>query len=76
VSNTSAQGATGHGSFVLLFKNVSGSTCSLTGYPDLDTLGGSVQVLAHAQRTLSWFMGGATAAATVSVAPGGSRLRR
>lgn len=70
VSSTSTQGATGHGSFALLFRNVGASTCSMTGYSGVDALGGSGQLLAHAQRTLSGFMGGAGSVGTVIVAPG------
>ena len=71
VSNSPSQGATGHSSFVLLFTNVGGTTCTLTGYPGLDARGSSNQVLAHAQRTLFGFMGGAAAVTTVTLAPGG-----
>jgi Protein of unknown function (DUF4232) len=71
VSNTTTQGATGHGSFVLLFKNVGAVGCTLTGYPSVDAVNGTGQVLAHAQQTLSGFMGGAASVGTVSLAPGG-----
>jgi hypothetical protein len=71
VSGSPPQGATGHGSFVVLFKNVTSSRCTLTGYPGLDALDGSGVVLAHAQRTPNGFMGGAAAITTVSIAPGG-----
>jgi hypothetical protein len=57
---------------VLLFKNVGGASCTLTGYPSVDALNGTGQVLAHAQQTLSGFMGGAASVGTVSLAPGGS----
>jgi Protein of unknown function (DUF4232) len=72
VSNSPSQSATGHSSLVLLFKNVGGAACTLTGYPGLDALGGSNQVLVHAKRTLFGFMGGAAAVTTVTLAPGGS----
>lgn len=71
VSASPTQGATGHGSFVVLFKNVTPSTCTLTGYPGLDALDASGGVLAHAQRTLNGFMGGAPAIAAVPIAAGG-----
>lgn len=71
VTHTPVQGATGHGSFVLLFRNVSHSTCTLYGYPGLDALNSTGHVLAHAQRTLHGFAGGASAVTTVSVTPGG-----
>jgi hypothetical protein len=70
VSHLPAQGATGHGSFVLLFKNTSRSTCDVYGYPGLDALNASGHVLAHAQRTLHGFAGGAHVKRTVTVAPG------
>jgi hypothetical protein len=71
VSNTSTQGATSHGSFVLLLKNVGAASCTLTGYPSVDAVNGTGQALAHAQQTLSGFMGGAASVGTVSLAPGG-----
>ena len=71
VSNTSTQGATGHGSFVVLFKNVGTTSCTLTGYPSVDAVNGTGQALAHAQQTLSGFMGGAASVGTVSLGPGG-----
>jgi hypothetical protein len=70
VSNAQSQGATGHGSFVLLFKNVSRATCSLYGYPGLDALNAAGHVLAHAQRTMRGFAGGAHTEATVTIVPG------
>jgi hypothetical protein len=70
VSHSSSQGAAGHSSFVLLFKNTSGSTCTLYGYPGLDALNASGHVLAHATRTLNGYMGGAHAVRTITVRPG------
>ena len=70
VSATPAQGATGHGSFVLLFKNTSAATCTIYGYPGLDGLNSSGHAIAHAARTLSGFAGGSPSGIhTVSVAP-------
>lgn len=71
VTHTPPQGATGHGAFVLLFRNVTGSTCSLYGYPGLDALDKYGHVMAHAQRTLHGFAGGASSVSTINVAPGG-----
>lgn len=70
VTQTPAEGATGHGSFVLLFRNVTSSACSLYGYPGLDALNRSGHVLAHARRKLHGFAGGAAAVARVTVRPG------
>jgi hypothetical protein len=64
-----SEGATGHGSFVLQFRNLTGSSCSLTGYPGLDALGSGGRVLRHARRTLSGFAGGASAVRTIVLAP-------
>ena len=68
VSYTHPQGATGHGSFVLRFKNVSAHTCSLYGYPGLDALNSTGHVLAHAARTMRGFAGGAHVKAPVNIA--------
>jgi hypothetical protein len=61
VTHTRAQGATGHGSMVLRFRNISQSTCKMRGYPGLDALGRGGRVLKHAKRTLNGFAGGAHA---------------
>jgi hypothetical protein len=71
VSRTATDGAAGHGRIVLLFRNVSHTTCTLYGYPGLDALNASGQLLAHAKRTLSGYMGGAYAGErTVTITPG------
>ena len=70
VSHSGSQGAAGHSSFVVLFKNTSSSTCTLYGYPGLDALNASGHVLAHAKRTLNGVMGGAHAVRTITVRPG------
>ena len=70
VSHTSPEGATGHGSFVILFRNVNKHSCTLYGYPGLDALNASGHVLAHAQRTMRGFAGGAHSLRTVSITPG------
>jgi hypothetical protein len=64
-----AQGATGHGSFVVQFRNETTSSCSLFGYPGLDALGSGGRVLRHARRTLHGFAGGASAERTIVLAP-------
>jgi hypothetical protein len=58
VTATRTQGATGHGSLVLLFRNRTTHTCSLYGYPGLDALNANHVVLRHAKRTLYGFAGG------------------
>jgi hypothetical protein len=69
VSHGAPQGAAGHGIVVLLFKNVSGSTCVLNGYPTLRALNSSGWVIATAAHTLSGYGGGAHVVAPVSIAP-------
>lgn len=69
VTHTPTEGATGHASVVLLFRNVSKHTCSLYGYPGLDALNKSGHVLAHATRTLHGFAGGTKAVQKVTLAP-------
>ena len=71
VTRAPSQGAAGHGAFWVLFRNASHTTCSLRGYPGLDALDSHGNVLAHAQRTLSGYMGGPGVVNTVLVAPGG-----
>jgi hypothetical protein len=71
VSATGEQGATGHGNFVLLFKNTSSAACSIHGYPGLDALSRTGTALAHARRTVSGFTGGSRhGVPTVLVRPG------
>ncbi|MEO8889835.1 MAG: DUF4232 domain-containing protein [Jatrophihabitantaceae bacterium] len=70
VTHTPSQGATGHGSFVLLFRNVSHRSCTIHGYPGLDALNSTGHVLVHAHRTLHGFAGGASSVATVTVNAG------
>lgn len=70
VTHTPSEGATGHGAFVLLFRNQSKHTCSIYGYPGLDALNAKGHVLAHARRTLRGFAGGASAERTIVVRPG------
>lgn len=69
VSHTPARAATGHGSFVLLFRNTSNRTCTIRGYPGLDALNASGHPLARARRTLRGFAGGAHVERTVTLRP-------
>jgi hypothetical protein len=71
VTHTPTDGATGHSSMVLLFRNVGPHTCSLRGFPGFAALNSSGNVLTQAVRTLHGFAGGASAIRTVSLAPGG-----
>jgi hypothetical protein len=60
VTATAEQGATGHANFVVLFRNKTLHSCTLFGYPGLDALNASGDVIAHAKRTLTGFTGGST----------------
>jgi Protein of unknown function (DUF4232) len=71
VTATAEQGATGHGNFILLFKNKTLHSCTLYGYPGLDALNAAGAVIAHAKRTLTGFTGGSTQGLqTILVRPG------
>jgi hypothetical protein len=70
VYHSGVDGAAGHGSAILYFRNVSSSTCRLYGYPGLDVLDAHGRVLAHAQRTVSGYSGGVHVVAPVTIAPG------
>lgn len=70
ITNVPAEGATGHGSAVLLFKNVTHTTCTLYGYPGLDTLNSSFHPIAHATRTLHGFAGGPGVLKTITLGYG------
>jgi hypothetical protein len=70
VTQADPEGATGHGSVILLFRNVSAHTCTIYGYPGLDALNSSGHVLAHAKRTLHGFAGGPSKETTATLAPG------
>jgi hypothetical protein len=71
VTATAEQGATGHANFVLLFRNKTPQPCTLFGYPGLDALDASGQVIKHAHRTLTGFTGGSTQGLqTILVRPG------
>ncbi|HEV7204064.1 MAG TPA: DUF4232 domain-containing protein [Jatrophihabitans sp.] len=58
VSASAEQGATGHANFILRFRNRTGNTCTIYGYPGLDALSSTDHVLAHATRTVNGFTGG------------------
>jgi hypothetical protein len=66
-TNAPQEGATGHGSAVLLFQNVSSATCTLYGYPGLDADTSAGHVLAHASRTLKGFAGGPGVEKTITL---------
>lgn len=70
VSASSEQGATGHSSVVLRFRNRLPQTCTVQGYPGLDAVTSTGAVLAHATRTLNGFAGGAHSITAINVAPG------
>ncbi|MEO6885766.1 MAG: DUF4232 domain-containing protein [Jatrophihabitantaceae bacterium] len=67
---TQPNGATGHGSIVLEFKNRLPQACTIHGYPGVDAVDASGHTLAHATRTLNGFTGGAHSIPTLTVAPG------
>ncbi|UQX88647.1 DUF4232 domain-containing protein [Jatrophihabitans telluris] len=67
VTHAPQQGATGHGSVVVLFRNAGPAACTLFGYPGFDAISASGHVLAHARRTLNGFAGGATAVRTITL---------
>ncbi len=68
---TDAEGATGHGSLILIFANAGASPCTVVGYPGLDASSNGGTVV-HATRTLSGFAGGAKAIVNLTVAPAGT----
>ena len=69
-THTQPQGARGHSSFIVRFKNVGYGSCSLYGYPGFDALGSYGAVLKHAKRTMNGFTGGASSIKTIVVRPG------
>ena len=70
VTRTFTQGGAGHGWMALIYRNVTGHTCTVYGYPGLDAISGTGHVLAHATRTLAGYGGGAHLT-TVTIHPGG-----
>jgi hypothetical protein len=66
------QAATGHSSDVLVFKNVSTTSCKLSGYPGVAGLDSAGQQVVQAVRTLNGFLGGVPAGSNppeVNLAP-------
>src|SRR5262245_61798929 len=71
ITASRGQGATGHGSLVVLFRNKTAQACTLTGYPGVDALNRSGGVIKHARRTLTGFAGGSSQGVqTIRVGPG------
>jgi hypothetical protein len=70
VGHGRSNGATGHVSVVLYFRNTGSVTCTLRGYPGVDALARDGHVLKHARRTLNGFTGGAKSVRTIAIAPG------
>lgn len=63
-------GASGHDGYRIFFRNVSGSTCTVRGYPGFDAFQGAKAPI-HAKRTLLGFFGGSRhGLPTVHLAPG------
>jgi hypothetical protein len=72
VSDQKGGAGSTHRSVILVFRNTSSVTCHLTGYPGVAGLNSNDQQIAQATRTLHGYLGGATSAATVTLAAGGS----
>lgn len=70
VGHGRSNGATGHVSVVLFFRNTGSVTCTLRGYPGVDAIARDGHVLKHARRTLHGFTGGAKRVRTIAIAPG------
>lgn len=71
VTATGTQGAAGHGSLVVRFRNKTVHACTLRGYPGLDALNASGGVMRHARRTLAGSAGGSSnGVRTIQVPPG------
>lgn len=71
ITATRTEGAAGHGSLVLRFRNRSGQACTLFGYPGLDALNAHGGVMKHARRTLTGSAGGSShGLQTIRVRPG------
>jgi hypothetical protein len=69
VNRTFVQGGAGHSWMSLVYRNTTHHTCTVSGYPGLDTISKTGHVLAHAKRTLSGYGGGGTLH-TVTILPG------
>ncbi|MBE7189333.1 DUF4232 domain-containing protein [Jatrophihabitans endophyticus] len=50
VTRTYVDGAAGHSYMALIYRNTSGATCTVHGFPGLDAVNGHGHVIAHAQR--------------------------
>jgi len=75
VSISSAGAAGGHSGARLYFRNTSGTTCRMYGYPGVAALNAAGAQLAQARRTLSGYIGGmpdSGGLSTVELAPGQS----
>jgi hypothetical protein len=71
VTASHEDGAAGHGSLVVRFRNRTTHACTLFGYPGLDALNASGGVIKHARRTVRGFAGGSSdGLQTIRVAPG------
>jgi hypothetical protein len=65
-------GFAGHSAFVLLYRNHTGSHCTLYGYPGLDAMASNGHVIAHARRTLTGSGGGSRKGVQlIDIPPGG-----
>jgi hypothetical protein len=64
----------GHGGFELMFRNDSGATCTMTGYPGVAALTAAGRQAVQAYRTLRGYQGGLPPSVnvppTVTLAPG------
>jgi hypothetical protein len=69
VTTTPSDSGMGHSGMHLLFRNKTGQTCTLRGYPGFDAISRSGHVLAHARRTRTGYMGGGSLH-TVVLQPG------
>lgn len=71
VTRTYVDSGAGHSWLTLIYRNVTGHSCTVSGYPGLDAISGSGTTLAHAARTTSGYGGGTGRAKTVTVPSGG-----
>jgi Protein of unknown function (DUF4232) len=70
VTRTFVEGGAGHSWLVLIYRNATKHTCTVSGYPGLDAISSKGQVLAHAARTRSGYGGGGKLG-TVTIRPAG-----
>ena len=71
VQLTMPDSSAGHRSRVLLFTNISGSSCTISGYPGAAVTDKPGKVVLDAQRSLTGYEGGAAGVTTVTLSPGG-----